>query len=320
MHTPRVAILMPVYEPNAAHLRDAIDSVLAQTEKNWTLLIHDDASQADVQKMVESYLQDPHITFFRSSERLGIGGNWNATLKQANTQAPFVQYLFQDDAWDPGYLTRAIEALEKAPSAGMAVTQHRYQMEGNVTETDGYERVLALRKALKEGKHDGKAFLFDWLDRGLRPNIVGEPSFVLLRRELLQSVGPFNETLPQLLDVEYWVHCLQQTDMLFIGEDGGFFRVHPEGASARNRREGKGLVDRLKLLERLTKTLSDTQARKRARKALSYALSVMLGDYLRHKKEGGKVDGSSGGEAKAFALRHPFLMLKALIKAWQNRA
>ena len=38
----RIAILMPVYEPNPDHLREAIESVQSQTLQDWTLFIRDD--------------------------------------------------------------------------------------------------------------------------------------------------------------------------------------------------------------------------------------------------------------------------------------
>jgi glycosyltransferase involved in cell wall biosynthesis len=55
MNKPRVAILMPTYEPNPVFLRQAIESVFAQTMTNWTLLIHDDLSAVNVKNLVRAY-------------------------------------------------------------------------------------------------------------------------------------------------------------------------------------------------------------------------------------------------------------------------
>src|SRR3989339_1808239 len=83
MDTPLYSVLMPPYEPHPQQLAEALDSLLAQTEPRWSLLIHDDASKKNVKSMIAHYLEDPRITFARSEKNLGIGGNWNACFFQA---------------------------------------------------------------------------------------------------------------------------------------------------------------------------------------------------------------------------------------------
>jgi hypothetical protein len=83
------------------------------------------------------------------------------------------------------------------------------------------------------------------MEKGLRPNFIGEPSFVMLRRSLMESVGKFREDMPQGLDTEYWLRCLLRADWYFERTSLGMFRVHGQAASARNDREGLGLYDRL---------------------------------------------------------------------------
>ncbi len=101
---PQVDVLIPTYNPNPEHLREALDGLLKQTFTQWRALIRDDASQVDVRSMIEDYRDDPRITFQHSDEQLGIGGNWNECFEQ--TCAPLVAYLFQDDYWEPIYLLR----------------------------------------------------------------------------------------------------------------------------------------------------------------------------------------------------------------------
>ena len=57
--TSTVNIFMPTFNPRADFVRAAVDALLAQTEQEWKLLIHDDASDIDVRAMVEPYLSDP---------------------------------------------------------------------------------------------------------------------------------------------------------------------------------------------------------------------------------------------------------------------
>jgi GT2 family glycosyltransferase len=227
---PIVSILMPTYEPNPHFLREAIQSVLAQTEARWTLLINDDASSMDVRSMIQEFLSDPRITFCRNPLRLGIGGNWNACLQEATT--PFVQFLFQDDVWNKDYLKTSLERLESDPSLGFVSTTHAYQSDKALPRS--YHFVERERAMLPSGKQTGKAFLKKWLQQGLYPNILGEPSFVMFRKTLINQTGAFDESLKQCLDLDMWVRMLERSDVFIEQTSGGSFRVHLHSASVKN--------------------------------------------------------------------------------------
>ena len=67
----QINIFIPTYNPVAIQLQQAIDSILAQTCEDWTLLVHDDCSPQDPFPIVEPYLKDARITYRRSPVRLG---------------------------------------------------------------------------------------------------------------------------------------------------------------------------------------------------------------------------------------------------------
>ncbi len=308
-----VSILLPTYEPDPAHLREAVGSVLRQTEADWDLLIHDDASQADVRSIVQEYLSDPRITFIRSEKRLGIGGNWNACLRSA--ASPVIQFLFQDDAWEPDYLASGLKALNDHPSAGMVSVGYHYQVEGDDVARQAYDAVVSAKLPfLMPGLHGGTEFLGLWLKRGLHPCIPGEPSFVMLRRSITEKAGAFLEDMPQLLDCEYWARMLLHGDWCVVPGDHGFFRVHGNSASARNQREGIGLFDRLRCLERLRSLLPD-DLRREVNTSLIDALTGMIRKFLYRTKEGKSVSGQGSSSVIGFAVRHPILLLRAVFRA-----
>lgn len=308
---------MPTFEPDPSHLKQAIESVLAQTETRWHLWIHDDASRADVHAMIEPYLLDTRITFARSTKRLGIGANWNASV--ALGSAPFVQLLFQDDLWEPTYLERALHACEHSDAIGLVASAHHYAFEGDISHRSEYEAVEVARKnTWKNGSIDGNAFLRSWIERELHPNLIGEPSFVLLRRSLIKQVGRFCEDMPQFLDVEYWTRCLSASDCAFVLESGGAFRVHPKGASAQNQLSGAGIYDRLRCFERLITSLPHSSLRRAAITARDRALSTMIRKFFRRVRSGGHipVQGTSG--LRLFVFQHPFLIIKAFLAALRS--
>lgn len=316
MPTPIVDVLIPTYNPHPEHLTEALRSLTAQTFPGWTALIHDDCSTTDVLAIVAPFLTDTRIRFVRSDVRLGIGGNWNACVKR--TSSPFVAYLFQDDIWNPMYLAEAVKTLEAYASVGFVSMEHTYKIEGEMTTAPLYEAVRAFRDDhVKDGLHGGTALLKWWIERELTPNIVGEPSFVVIRREAMEKMGPFLNDMPQFLDVEYWTRLLLAYDWYFLRGNFGAFRVHVKGASAVNQETGQGLFDRLRCFELLIDTLS-REDRQIAVTARGKALKTMVTKFRRRVGSGKKVSSQGSGELKKFCMRHPILILKAVVQSYAS--
>jgi glycosyltransferase involved in cell wall biosynthesis len=312
---PLIDIYIPTYEPDPAHLRAAIESAMAQTEPRWEMLIHDDASSVDVQNMVALFLKDSRIRFERSNTRLGIGGNWNASWKKGN--APYVQFLFQDDMWKPHFLGKALTAMESNPAIGIVSLEHRYTCDPDAQSAHLYNELEAFRREhLKPGRHDGMEILRFWLERELHPNILGEPDFIMLRRSVMEQAGKYLEDMPQNLDMEYSLRCLQHCDWYYIKEHCGEFRVHGKAASATNQREGKGIFDRFRCFEEVIKRLPKGPDRTLAINARNKALTHMAKKFLQRINSGKQIKAKGGGAFKTFAIRHPLLIARALWNAW----
>ena len=265
---PQISILVPTFEPDPAHLRAALDALFRQHSQDWHVLVHDDASRTDVESIIAPYRASDRFTYIRSESRLGIAGNWNASL--AHAKSPFVQYLFQYDVWHEQYLERALKAMTEG--VGMVVTAHKYQIEGTMRfekDTNAWYRdVERVRSHWLANKQNGTELLSKWLEQGLHPNVIGEPSFVMCRREVMEAAGKFDASLPQGLDLDMWTRILPLTQVAYVKEDGGVFRVHSKGASAMNKEAGAGLLDRLTILHKLTRH-SDGTIKKEARAAFA---------------------------------------------------
>lgn len=313
MNLPRVSVLIPTYKPNPTYLKEALQSLLSQTEQAWKAIICDEPTDANTEEIIQEFLQDERISYYKNAECLGIGGNWNRCAALAET--PVFAYLFQDDLWHPEYLQTALNVLDKHPSVGFVSMGHHYQYEGEISNAHLYEKLHEfVQKNVAAGEHNGREFLQYWIERELHPNLVGEPPFVVLRQSLYETVGPFNEHMPQFLDVEYWLRCLQHTNWYFCKEDIGAFRVHGSAASAQNEQSGAGIYDRLKCFEQLITTV-DGELKQAAVAARNRALTDMAKKYLARKKSGKRIPSKGSGYLKKFALTHPLLMVRTLVKA-----
>lgn len=312
-----IDICMPTYNSNPAYMVQAIESVLAQTEKRWRMYVHDDASSTDIETIIKPYLTDPRISWHPNRVKFGIGGNWNATMKLGT--ASYVQYMFPDDWWEPTFLERGLTVMERHPDVGMISFGHSYYCEEGAASIPLYKDLEQYRAdTLHSGWHNGMATLRSWLEKELHPNIIGEPDFIMLRRSLMEKVGPYLEDMPQNLDMDYSIRCLTHTNWFYLKEHCGNFRVHSEATSAVNQREGKGVFDRFRCFETAINILPPGPDRDLAIRKRRDALTDMAGKFLKRLKNGSKVvgGGAGGGAFKAFALRHPFQIAGALWRAW----
>ena len=114
---------MPTYD-QAAFVRRALDSLLAQTLDDWELAIVDDGSPDDTAELVGPYLDDGRIRLLRLPENRGLGAALNAGLEA--TSAPLVAYLPSDDVLHADHLASLVAALEAAPDAVLAHSGVRY--------------------------------------------------------------------------------------------------------------------------------------------------------------------------------------------------
>lgn len=163
----------------------------------------------------------------------------------------------------------------------------------------------------------------EWMTRGLRPNIIGEPSFVLLRRSVVDDAGAFHPTMAQGLDYEYWTRCLAKSDWYFEPRVLGKFRVHAAGTSALNAAARKGIYDRLEIMENVL-VLVPPKDRRAAKAGLRHMLAAMIRKYMHRWKRartGLQTQGGGGSAAvKKFAMRHPIIMVGAMVEAMFRKA
>lgn len=119
---PIVSIILPTYN-RAYVLWRAIQSVLAQTEERWELIVVDDGSTDCTRRMLEE-VRDPRITTIRTDNR-GPSAARNTGLEIAGGE--YVAYLDSDNVWHTNFLEEMLAAAKERPDdvlwyCGAAVT------------------------------------------------------------------------------------------------------------------------------------------------------------------------------------------------------
>jgi len=94
---PLVSVIMNVRN-GASALREAVESVIAQTFSDWELIVWDDRSRDDSAKVVAEY-SDPRIRYFLSPDETSLGKARDTAMQLARGE--WIAFLDQDDLWMP---------------------------------------------------------------------------------------------------------------------------------------------------------------------------------------------------------------------------
>ena len=96
------------------YLKEAIDSIYAQTYKNWEIIFWDNASTDSSPEIAKSY--DKRLRYFRGEKTIPLGAARNKALEQANGE--FIAFLDGDDLWMPEKLEKQMP-LFNDPRVGL---------------------------------------------------------------------------------------------------------------------------------------------------------------------------------------------------------
>jgi glycosyltransferase involved in cell wall biosynthesis len=120
---PKLSIGMPVFN-GAKYIHEALDSLLAQTFRDFELVISDNASTDDTQTICEKYaLRDSRIRYVRQAENMGALANFKFVLDQARGE--FFMFAAADDVWDSHWIETILSNIAKEENvAGFSKLVH----------------------------------------------------------------------------------------------------------------------------------------------------------------------------------------------------
>lgn len=105
-----VSIIMPSWN-TGRFIAETLESVLKQTYSHWELLIVDDCSTDDTDKVVKGFLEDPRIHYFKNKQNSGAALSRNKAIREAKGE--WVAFLDSDDLWLPEKLEHMIKFMNK---------------------------------------------------------------------------------------------------------------------------------------------------------------------------------------------------------------
>ena len=181
-----VSIITPAYNC-APYIKEAIDSILAQTYQDWEMLIGDDGSTDETRQLIDSY-QDSRIKRFHAEQNRGYLWMFNHLLSKST--GDFIMSQDADDIAVPTRIEAQLGIFDKFPEVGACGTNCVFFGEfidervGNLDAVEGF--------VSKE--YTGLPFA---------------PATIMYRRALYEQVGGFNPYFDRLSSMDqYWVYLM----------------------------------------------------------------------------------------------------------------
>jgi glycosyltransferase involved in cell wall biosynthesis len=223
--TTSVSVIVPTY--NSAHfLSAAIQSVLAQSYRDFELIVVDDGSRDHTPRVVASF--GDRVRYLRQ-ENAGVSVARNRGI--AESSGRYVAFLDADDTWMPSKLQRQRDALEAEPTRRLCYSAFEV--------VDEKLSAIEIRRSRRQG-----SALEDLLTRG---NVVGSICTVMCERALIDEVGGFDVTLSQCADWDLWIRIAARTEFIYLDEPLATYRQHGQSMSRQVRLLEN---DSLRLLEK----------------------------------------------------------------------
>lgn len=193
-----VSVIIPTYN-RAGMVGRAIDSVLRQTYDKYEIIVIDDGSVDDTQRVVEQGY--PQVHFIRK-ENGGASSARNKGMMVAKGE--LIAFLDADDVWFEDKLERQVELMTSDPSVPLCFTDCRPVRDGRVLHESGIRSGRGFRPGGDYAYHD--------MINGF--NVL--PSCTMVRKDLVFKYGLFNEELSLCEDWDLFLKISTEGPIAYI--------------------------------------------------------------------------------------------------------
>jgi glycosyltransferase involved in cell wall biosynthesis len=199
--TPLVSVGLPTYN-RAAVLKQAIASVLAQDYSNLELIISDNGSPDDTQRVCEEFCaRDNRVKYIRQLSNRGPRANFLEVLHQARGE--FFICLGDDDWLDRSYISLCTQELMENPDYSLVCGSTKYYRNGqfladgvavNLLQDSAEERVLAFYEQWSENPAMSGVMRRGLVSLAWPPRVLGGDLLLIAAIAFIGKIKTINET------------------------------------------------------------------------------------------------------------------------------
>jgi GT2 family glycosyltransferase len=193
--SPSLSVIIPTYN-RFPMLCEAIESVLAQTDSDFELIVVDDGSTDETETIREIY--KGRLCYIYQVNR-GASAARNRGAVEA--RGDFISFLDSDDLWLPGKIAAQKAAMETDPTIQISYTEEIW-----------YRKGVRVNPAKKHAKYSG------WIFEKCLPLCIISPSSVMIQKKLFERVGGFDDSLQVCEDYDLWLRISKDVPVHLIEE------------------------------------------------------------------------------------------------------
>ncbi len=202
-----VSIILVTYN-RAARLKLSIRDILAQTFRNFELIICDDCSTDATESICRDFAaKDNRIKYYRHASNMRMPANCNFGIQKAIY--PYIAILHDGDRFRSDLIEQWYNAITTNPTAGFVFN--------SIGVTDANDRLIASEHDFKEGliKKDyllKKVYFRRWM---FNSPVYGE---AMVRKKLIEENGYLRKRYGFYADVDFWMQLLHKHDAYYCAD------------------------------------------------------------------------------------------------------
>jgi len=189
----RVSVVIPTYN-RFPRVKDAVESVLNQTYRDFELLVVDDGSTDGTGEVLRAFGEKVKYV---SQDNRGVSAARNLGLRISGGK--YLAFLDSDDLWEPKKLETQVRCMDVNPQFPLCYTDEVWIRKG-----------IRVNPKKRHAKYSG------WIFEKCLPLCIISPSSVLMKGSLFNEIGGFDENLPVCEDYDFWLRVTCRYPVLFI--------------------------------------------------------------------------------------------------------
>ena len=199
------------------YISETIESVIAQDNSDWELIVFDDGSTDGSCELIEQYTKnDSRVKLYTHANNSNKG--LITTLKEAAKVAngEWLAFIESDDILKPDYLSQKLNALEKFPDTDLIFSG--VEILGTETLKKNYAEIFKNRDSLIKENFN--------IVHLIRENVIPTFSCVMIRKDLFANKLDFNSPIAQNIDWWLWAQVFAEYKTLYLNKNLSIWRRH----------------------------------------------------------------------------------------------
>ncbi len=223
------SVVIPLYNKESSIIK-TIDSVIAQTHKDFELIIVNDGSTDNSLAIIQN-INDKRITIINTKNQ-GVSSARNTGVK--NAKHPYITFLDADDYWHPNHLETMNNLISNYPESNWFATAY---------EIEHYKGLLVpIKTPLNKKGTEWSGIIDDYFANSM-VDALAWTSAVCMKKDFFNTLGGFDEKLSNTEDTDLWIRATLQSALCFSNSITATYKINSGNHLSKKGIENETILD-----------------------------------------------------------------------------